>query len=145
MAGISVKVGQPETPHDTMAPPEPDLPPITLEELKSCWLKALDQIAPGQPQAAESLRHKELRIESDNHFNIIVNSDYTAAEIKPLLASILAILRTLTKRPILNCSTKVEYIEKESKPYTARDKYEVMSQTNPSLETFRILFPEVDL
>lgn len=145
VAGISVKMDPSEPLRGSMVPPEPDLPPITLEELKSCWLKALDQIALSQPQAAETLRHKELRIDGENHFNIVVNSDYTSAEIKPLLVSILATLRSLSKRPLLNCSTKVEHIERESKPYTARDKYEVMSQTNPSLETFRILFPEVDL
>lgn len=143
VSGVSVRLNRTDAALSRL--PVPDLPPITPDELRACWEKALDQFASSQPQLAATLRFKELRIDRDNHFNIVVNSDYTSAEIKPSLIAILSILRSLSKRPLLNCSTLVEYIERESKPYTARDKYDVMSKTNPALETFRILFPEVDL
>ena len=73
-----------------------------------------------------------------------MSNSYIESEIKPYLIRMLTFLRSKSGRPNLNCKTEVVYEEKEAKAYTPRDKYDVMQQANPILETFRIIFPEVD-
>lgn len=145
VSGISLKISQPDQPPHPLPEPETDLPPITLQELTPCWKKALAQLSETHPKLAATLADKEIRIDGDNHFVIVVDNDYSSADIKPHLVQILAILRSLSNRPLLNCATEVTHIVKETKPYTARDKYEAMSRSNPTLETFRTLFPEIDI
>lgn len=96
------------------------------------------------PKLAEQLKDKELRMDEEDFFTIIVNNSFIESEIKPHLIRMLTYLRGKSGRPNLNCKTEVVYEEKEAVPYTPRDKYDVMQKSNPALDTFRVLFPEVD-
>ena len=120
------------------------LPPLTLDILLPFWEQTLDQLQEEQPKLVETLRNRELKVDDNDHFLIIINNSYTDSEIKPHLVQLLSILRRLTSRPMLNCSTHIIHEEKEAVIYSPRDKYDVMSQANTTLEMFRILFPEVD-
>lgn len=104
----------------------------------------LESLGGEMPKLAEMLKGKELRLENEDFFVIIVNSSYAESEIRPNLIRMLTYLRSKSGRPKLNCKVEVVYEEKEKVVYTPRDKYEAMLQRNPALETFRVLFPEVD-
>lgn len=118
--------------------------PLTLETLTGHWQAMLEAMRTDLPKLADMLGDKELRIDKEDHFLIVVSNSYFEAEIKPYLIRMLKYLRTRSHRPMLNCRVEVEYVEHESVAYSPRDKYDVMLAANPNLETFRILFPEVD-
>lgn len=96
------------------------------------------------PKLSEQLKDKKLNIEQEDFFTIEVNNSYLESEIKPHLIRMLTYMRNRSGRPNLNCRIVVVYEEKEAVVYTPRDKYDVMQKSNPALDTFRVLFPEVD-
>ncbi len=120
------------------------IPPLDDERLHACWEAMLSAMKGELPKLAELLKDKPLRIDEEDMFSIIVSNSFVESEIKPHLIRMLTYLRAKSGRPNLNCKTEVVYEEKEAKAYAPRDKYDVMQQSNPALETFRILFPEVD-
>ena len=145
VSGISVKTSA-VTSADlaSLKPHAEHLPPLTLEELKPLWQEMLDQMKEEHPKLVGILKERELRMDGDEHFVIVVNNSFLESEIKPHLIQILEILRSLAQRPLLNCSVLVEYEEREAIIYHPRDKYDVMHAANPTLAEFRKLFPEVD-
>ena len=144
MMGISVKT-EPTVP-PVVAEPEPqEVPPLTLEQLTAYWNEMLKAMQPELPKLAAQLEGRELRLEDDDMFVVVVNNSYLDAEIKPHLIRMLTYLRRLSHRPQLNCHVEVVYEEHEAVAYSARDKYDVMVQANPMLDNFRVLFSEVDL
>lgn len=145
VSGISVKPTT-VTPADlaSLKPHAEHLPPLTVEELKPLWQEMLDRMKEEQPKLVGILKDCELRMDGDDHFVIVVNNSFLESEIKPHLIPMLEILRSLAQRPLLNCSVLVEYEEREAVIYHPRDKYDVMTATNPKLAEFRKLFPEVD-
>lgn len=145
VSGISVKTTS-VTPADlaSLKPHAEHLPPLTAEELKPLWQEMLDRMKEEQPKLVGILKDRELRMDGDEHFVIVVNNSFLESEIKPYLIPMLEILRSLAQRPLLNCSVLVEYEEREAVIYHPRDKYDVMTATNPKLAEFRKLFPEVD-
>ncbi len=145
VSGISVKTST-VTSADlaSLKPHAEHLPPLTLEELKPLWQKMLDRMKEEHPKLVGILKERELRMDGDEHFVIVVNNSFLESEIKPHLIQMLEILRSLAQRPLLNCSVLVEYEEREAIIYHPRDKYDVMYAANPTLAEFRKLFPEVD-
>ena len=145
VSGISVKTST-VTSADlaSLKPHAEHLPPLTLEELKPLWQEMLDRMKEEHPKLVGILKERELRMDGDEHFVIVVNNSFLESEIKPHLIQMLEILRSLAQRPLLNCSVLVEYEEREAKIYHPRDKYDVMFAANPTLAEFRKLFPEVD-
>lgn len=119
-------------------------PPLDEAKLHECWNAMLEAMKGKLPKLADLLKDRELRLDEEDMFTIIVSNSYIESEIKPYLIRMLTFLRSKSGRPNLNCKTEVVYEEKEAKAYTPRDKYDVMQQANPILETFRIIFPEVD-
>jgi hypothetical protein len=145
VSGISVKTSA-VTSADlaSLKPHAEHLPPLTLEELKPLWQEMLDRMKEEHPKLVGILKERELRMDGDEHFVIVVNNSFLESEIKPHLIQMLEILRGLAQRPLLNCSVLVEYEEREAIIYHPRDKYDVMYAANPTLAEFRKLFPEVD-
>ncbi len=145
VSGISVKTSA-VTSADlaSLKPHAEHLPPLTLEELKPLWQEMLDRMKEEHPKLVGILKERELRMDGDEHFVIVVNNSFLESEIKPHLIQMLEILRSLAQRPLLNCSVLVEYEEREAIIYHPRDKYDVMYAANPTLAEFRKLFPEVD-
>ena len=145
VSGISVKTSA-VTSADlaSLKPHAEHLPPLTLEELKPLWQEMLDRMKEEHPKLVGILNERELRMDGDEHFVIVVNNSFLESEIKPHLIQMLEILRSLAQRPLLNCSVLVEYEEREAIIYHPRDKYDVMFAANPTLAEFRKLFPEVD-
>lgn len=132
-----------------MATPTPQAQPaevLPLDEagLHGCWDAMLEELKDELPKLVEQLKDKVLRLDGEDLFTVIVNNSYIESEIKPHLIRMLTYLRGKTGRPNLNCKIEVVYEQKETKAYTPHDKYEVMLQSNPDLETFRIYFPEID-
>jgi hypothetical protein len=148
LSGISIKPtgNVPPGSLDTLPTLEEQksLPPLDLETLMPAWTQTLEQLEKELPKLVLTLKEKELRVDGNDHFLILVNNSYTESEIKPHLVQLLGILRKLLGRPMLNCGIEVVYEEKEAIVYSPRDKYDVMSAANPALNTFRVLFPEVD-
>ena len=145
VSGISVKTST-VTSADlaSLKPHAEHLSPLTLEELKPLWQEMLDRMKEEYPKLVGILKERELRMDGDEHFVIVVNNSFLESEIKPHLIQMLEILRSLAQRPLLNCSVLVEYEEREAIIYHPRDKYDVMYAANPTLAEFRKLFPEVD-
>ena len=145
VSGISVKTST-VTSADLVSfkPHAEHLPPLTLEELKPLWQEMLDRMKEEHPKLVGILKERELRMDGDEHFVIVVNNSFLESEIKPHLIQMLEILRSLAQRPLLNCSVLVEYEEREAIIYHPRDKYDVMHAANPTLAEFRKLFPDVD-
>ncbi len=129
---------------DAAQPKETEIPPLDKDKLYAYWNSMIEAMKGELPKLADLLKDKELRMEEEDLFIIIVNNNFEESEIKPHLIRMLTYLRAKSGHPNLNCKTEVVYEEKESKAYVPRDKYDVMQQANPALETFRILFPEVD-
>lgn len=121
-----------------------ELPPLELEMLKPWWAEALHKLKAEQPKLAESLGSRELKVDGKDHFVILVPNAYNEAEIKPYLVGLLETLRRLSGRRMLNCSIEIVYEEKAAVIYSPRDKYDALSAKNPALNTFKVLFPEVD-
>ena len=148
VGGISIKPTDPVAPATVAAmvgaEKQKDLPPLTTEMLEPYWEKALQQLRTARPKLADTLAGREVRIDGEDHFLIVVNNSYTESEIKPHLVGLLSMLRREMNRPQLNCSIEVEWEEKEAVIYTPRDKYDALSAKNPALGMFKVLFPEVD-
>ncbi len=119
--------------------------PLTPESLTAHWEAMREAMGAELPKLAEQLKGRELRLEDEDNFVIVVNNSYAEAEIRPHLIRMLTFLRKRSHRPKLNCRVEVVYEEHEAVAYSARDKYDVMVQANPALDSFRVLFPEVDL
>lgn len=128
----------------TVTHPAVAAPPLDEAKLHECWEALLEAMKGELPKLAEQLMDKELRLEGEDMFSIIVNNSFIESEIKPHLIRMLTYLRAKSGRPNLNCKIEVVYEEKETKAYIPRDKYDVMQHANPALDTFRVLFPEVD-
>lgn len=148
VGGISIKPTEPVAPATVAAmvaaEPQKDQPPLTLDMLKPYWEKALQQLRTEQPKLADTVESREVRVDGEDHFLIVVNNSYTESEIKPHLVQLLSLLRPAMGRPQLNCGIEVEWEEKEAIIYTPRDKYDALSAKNPALGMFKVLFPEVD-
>lgn len=119
--------------------------PIDQALLEQYWAEAMDALKDEHPRMVASIRSRKLRLVEPDLFAIEVPNNFIVAEAKPHLMYLLDILRHSSGRPELNCRFDVVYEEQEAIIYSARDKYSVMSQANPMLATFKVLFPEVDL
>jgi hypothetical protein len=143
VGSVSIKAVQANTTSPTQ-PEQNECPPLNQEGLRQCWDAMIEAMKNELPKLAEQLKDKELRMDEEDFFTIIVNNSFIESEIKPHLIRMLTYLRGKSGRPNLNCKTEVVYEEKEAVAYTPRDKYDVMQKSNPALDTFRVLFPEVD-
>jgi hypothetical protein len=123
---------------------QPSAPPPTQEQLEGYWGEMLEAMRCELPKLADQLGGRELRVEADDMFVVVVNNSYLDAEIRPHLLRMLTYLRKRCGRPMLNCRVEVVYEEKEAVAYAPRDKYDVMAQKNPKIEIFREMFPDVD-
>lgn len=119
--------------------------PITQELLEQYWAEAMTRLEADQPKAVASIRDRKLRLTEPDLFVVEVPNSFITAEVKPHVMTLLTLLRQRSGRPNLNCKFEVVYEQQEAVVYSARDKYDVMSQANPMLATFKVLFPEVDL
>ena len=142
IGGISIKngVAAPALPKTEEVPADP----VTQEQLEQYWQELLAAMAKDYPKQADILKNGNPKLDGTDHFVITVDSSYQEAEIKPFLTRMLTYLRAKSHRPLLNCEIAIVIIEKKSIIYTPRDKYDAMSTKNHALETFKILFPEVD-
>ena len=144
-SGISIKmtdVPELRTDHpDT----QPAAGPLTQESLEACWKSMLEALAEKEPKLVDTLRDRKITLDGDDHFVIEVGNSFVEAEIRPHLLQMLELMRSTSGHKLLNCYVKVVYEERQAVIYAPRDKYDVMSKNNPALDTFRILFPEVDL
>ena len=141
--GISVKTPTTTAPAAVEQAPQ-EAPPLSQEQLAAYWAEMVAAMGAELPKLAEQLKDRELRQESDDMFVIVVNNSYLDAEIRPNLIRMLTYLRKKSGRPLLNCRVEVVYEEHEAVAYLPRDKYDAMVRTNPALENFRVLFPDVD-
>ena len=143
MSTLSIKVN----PAEIATPTSDDdtQPPMSPEAIEKNWKQMLDTLAGKNPQLVATLQNRTIRPEGEDYFIIEVGNSYVEAEIRPHLREMLEQMRATSGHKKLNCKIEVVYQEKEAKAYAPRDKYEVMAKTNPVLDTFRILFPEVDL
>lgn len=105
----------------------------------------VEAFAAENQKLADQLKDREITMEGEDMFVITVSNSYLDAEIRHNLIRILTFLREKSGRPGLNCRTQVVYEEKEAVAYSARDKYDVMQAANPAIDSFRVLFPDVDL
>ena len=144
-SGISIKMAY--TPELKTDPTDlqPAASPLTQEGLEACWKSMLEALAEKEPKLVDTLRDREITLDGDDHFVIEVGNSFVEAEIRPHLLQMLELMRSTSGRKLLNCQINVVYEERQAVIYAPRDKYEVMSKNNPTLDTFRILFPEVDL
>ena len=119
--------------------------PLTQESLQTLWNEMLTAMKEPEPKLYDHLKDKEVKLEGEDMFVIIVGNNYTESEVKGKLLRILTYLRRRSGRQMLNCRIEVVVEEKDSRPYTARDKYDAMVGVNPTLEMMRVLFPDVDM
>lgn len=145
---ISIKDAIPDTPQAALKPQEVVGPPLDIERLQSLWNEMVEAMGKSDKREyqklALQLKDRQLEIEAEDQFVIIVSNSFLESEIKNFLIQILSFLRSKSQRPQLNSRIKVVYEEKKSVAYSPRDKYDVMQKHNPAIDTFRILFPEVD-
>lgn len=131
---------------NTVSPVESQpLPPLNQEELKSLWAEAVESLRETEPDAFRLLNHCEVRAAADSHlFTIVADTSLFDQEFRPFKVKVLEWMRSHSHRPQLNCQVIVEHVEREKVIYAPHDKYEAMLAANPTLETFRVLFPEID-
>jgi len=63
------------------------------------------------PKLYDHLKDKELRIDEEDHFTILVSNSFVESEIKQYLIRMLTYLRSKSGRPNLNCKIEVVYEE----------------------------------
>ena len=119
-------------------------PPLAHEELQALWTEAMAFIKEKEPEAFKLLADREVRVGEGETFCIVADSSLLDQELRPYKVEILEWMRHRAHRPRLNCRVIVEYVEHEKLIYAPRDKYEAMVAKNPTLETFHVLFPEID-
>lgn len=141
--GVNVKTTPTATATAHAEQPETAEAP-TLEQLVVCWGEMVEAMRDELPKLAEQLKGRELRLEGDDMFVVVVNNSYLDAEIRPHLLRMLTYMRKRCGRPRLNCRVEVVYEEKEAVAYAPRDKYDAMALKNPTIEKLRELFPDVD-
>ena len=107
-------------------------------------MQVLDHLKESNPDLWETLQNRAVRYQGDNTFAVVVNNSFYEAEIKLHLIEMLTFLRNVSGQPLLNCHVEVEQVEHEALIYHPRDKYDTMLKSNPALEHFRVLFPDVD-
>lgn len=142
LSGISLKMAPAAMP---TAEPRQERPPLTQESLEECWRSMLGVMEDKEPKLAATLKDRVIRLEWEDFFVVEVGNSFVEAEIRPHLREMLEEMRRTSGRRLLNCKVEVVYEEREAVIYAPRDKYDAMSKNNPVLDTFRILFPEVDL
>lgn len=118
--------------------------PLDQAGLDKAWDEMLPQLPDDMAKVREKVSALRPELKEPDLFTLTVGNSFAEAEMRPGLIPMLNLLRTLTGRPNLNCKIEVVYEEKESVAYSPRDKYDVMSRENPTLDTFKILFPDVD-
>ena len=143
-SSISIKTATTVSKEDLPINNETGVKPLTFEQLKQYWAEMLEAMREPLPKVAENLATREIRFVDEDNFKIIVSNSYVESELKPYIIRILTYLRKKSQRPMLNCHIEVEYEEQESVAYIPRDKYDLMVSSNKVLETFKIIFPEVD-
>lgn len=119
--------------------------PLTQEQLDTLWKETLNAMKEPLPRLYEQLQDKEVALESDDKFVIHVSNSYTEQEIKNNIIRILTYMRKRSGHPKLNCRVEITVVEREAKPYTARDKYDALLAQNPVLEMMRVIFPDVEM
>lgn len=117
---------------------------MNQESLEKIWAQLLDHLKESNPDLWETLQNRAVRYQGDNTFAVVVNNSFYEAEIKLHLIEMLTFLRNVSGQPLLNCHVEVEQVEHEALIYHPRDKYDTMLKSNPALEHFRVLFPDVD-
>ncbi len=105
----------------------------------------LQALADSEPKLVDMLRDRKIRLAGDDLFVLEVGNAFVRAEVQPHLRQMLEQMRSTSGRNLLNCQIEVVYEERPPVIYSPRDKYDAMSKVNPVLDTFRIIFPEVDL
>lgn len=141
---ISVKL----SPNDVAVLPQEATvlqPPLSQERLEEVWKLMLTSIAEVEPRLFEHLKDRKVKMVEEDVFELYVDNSYIESEIKMHLIRMLTYLRKKSGRPELNCLIKIVVVEKESRPYSARDKYDAMVKENKVLETMRIIFPDVEM
>ena len=105
----------------------------------------LDTMAGKNQKLADTLQGRTIQLQGEDNFVIQVSNSFVEAEIRPHLREMLETMRVQSGRKNLNCQIQVIHQEREAIIYSPRDKYEAMAKNNPTLQTLRILLPEVDL
>lgn len=120
--------------------------PTTLNPqlFPSLWQETLNHFSSANPEAYKLIVGHETRYDNENHFNIVADTTLFDEELRPFKVEILEWMRKRTGCRELNFHVIVEQVEREKIIYAPRDKYEAMLAANPTLETFHILFPEID-
>jgi len=119
--------------------------PLTPEDLQPLWAEALEWLRDNDPEAYRLLQGREVRLAEDpNLFTIVADTSLLDQELRPHKVKLLEWMRARSGRRDLNCQVVVEIVEREKVIYAPHDKYEAMLAANPVLETFHVLFPEID-
>lgn len=144
--GVSLKQTKNKIVQDTALQSAPvEVKELTQELLDSCWSQMLAQIQTTEEKLFSHLSGRDVKLEENSTFVIIVSNSYVEASIKPFIVRILSFLRKKTGHPELNCRIEIVAEERKVVTYFASEKYEAMAARNPDLEHLRILFPDIDL
>ena len=142
-SSLSISVDQPTA--AAAAPAEaPQQQTLTLALLEGYWESMLGAMREQYPQLAEHLGVAKLEWVDEDNFVIVVQSSFAESEVRPYLVRILTYLRRKSARGLLNATIKVVHVERKTVAYMPQEKFDLMASTNPVLNTFRVIFPEVD-
>ena len=121
-------------------------PPLTDQDLQTLWTEAIEGLRDNEPEAYRLLQGREVRLDSisANLFTIVADTSLLDQELRPYKVKLLEWMRARSGRRDLNCQVVVEVVEREKVICAPHDKYEAMLAANPALETFHVLFPEID-
>ena len=140
----SVKPTTPSAPDEVLKQFHTENRPLDQEGLERAWAEAVSQLPDTLSKVQERVKGLVPHLDNEDDFTINVSNSFVEAEIRPGMIPILTHLRNHTGRSNLNGHIKVVYEEKESIVYAPRDKYDVMVKENPVLDTFKVIFPDVD-
>ncbi|MCQ2261475.1 MAG: hypothetical protein MJZ77_08815 [Bacteroidales bacterium] len=143
ISSLSISVDLPTA--AAAAPAEaPQQQTLTLALLEGYWESMLGAMREQYPQLAEHLGVAKLEWVDEDNFVIVVQSSFAESEVRPYLVRILTYLRRKSARGLLNATIKVVHVERKTVAYMPQEKFDLMASTNPVLNTFRVIFPEVD-
>lgn len=112
--------------------------------METHWQSLLEHLTKEKPKLAELLTGHTVELDAPDHFLIVSDNRFFEEELRHHIVEMLSWLRARTHLPQLNCNVKVVAPEREAVAYMPHDKYEAMVSANKTLESFHVLFPEVD-
>ena len=129
----SVKVEQPHL--------QAEVVPMTQENLEQYWNETANELSLQELMSGATIQLGE-------HAGMIEITAQTVSfhdDFKPHRVAVMEHLRKKSGMPMLDCKVTPKFIQENSLPYQADEKYNAMLRINPHMAELRKVLPQIDM